>query len=111
MATAKGRSHPPKAIPGAQRTCPEQLCHHGEVGVRDGVVESGVAVGVRHVDYDLQQLGGEGPESRQVQRDLFQAGLFVAREPEPSVKHRRVRPSLQPGGGGRQLSNRRRGGL
>lgn len=50
-------------------------------------MQGGVAIGIRHVDYELQQLRGDGPESLQVQGDPFWICFYVAGKPQPIGEH------------------------
>lgn len=79
--------HPP--------TCFKKLGDNRKVGMRDGVMQSCVTVGVCHIDYELQQLWGDDLKGSHVLCDRFWVSFFVARKPQPTVKHSGVRQFLQ----------------
>lgn len=76
--------HPyPTSSSTAAPTCVQQELCNREVGVRDAVVKSRVAVPVGQVDHRLQELRPDGPQRLQVGCDRLGAGGLATRHPEP----------------------------
>lgn len=76
--------------PGRGLTAVQQLPHHGEVGVRHGVVQCRVAVAVGDVDHVVQQARRHGPEGDQMTPHQLRVGVTAARQAQPLLQHRGV---------------------
>lgn len=61
-------------------------------------MEGRITIGVSHVDDELQQLRGDGPESSHVQRDRVWIGFYVAGKLQPTVQHCGICQFLWQGG-------------
>lgn len=64
----------------------QQQLHYGEVGVRDGVVQSCVSIAVGHVDDELKELRGNGGERVHVGLHHRSVSSFMTGDPEPLLQ-------------------------